>query len=68
MGITVLEVFEDTKIWCLGSQFSGGPDSVMLMDLMILEVFSKLNHSMILWWKAFPKTVLIQYGSFCPFI
>jgi len=36
-------------MWCLGTCFSGGLDSVNIqLDSMILKVFSNLNDSMII--------------------
>lgn len=40
-------------MWCLGRWFSGGLGSVMLtVDQIILEVFSNLNDSVILWMRG----------------
>lgn len=41
---------KDVSMWCLGTGFSGGPGSTgEWSDLVTLEGFSNINHSVILW-------------------
>lgn len=51
------------KMWCLGTWFSGRPDSVRLVVVLNLEVFSNLNDATIPYFFIFSFCYLKIYTS-----